>query len=226
MEKIKILYYESSSGFGGSSVALANLIQNLDTNKFYPIIVYHNYGPQIEKISDFEIIKLRDYSLEENNFAKVNFKFLYLFIKNVIPEVLKLFSLIKRKKVSIVHINTNIISGIPAIISAKLAGIRCISHIRETRKPIKRERMLVRFIDKVIFLNSKAPNSYQDLIPKNKMSIIYDGIDLSEFNGLKESGFKKELSLDSKPLVGLIGRIVNGKGQKEFILAAKKSFKD
>ncbi len=221
MEKIKILYYESSSGFGGSSIALVNLIKSLDKNKFCPIIAIKNFGPQIEEIRKYKIIKLRDYSIENNNSSKPNIKFFLVFLKNVLPEVLRLSYIIKINKISLVHINTNIFGGIPVIIAAKLTGIPSISHIRETREPIKRDKIFVRFVDKLIFVNNKAPDFYRGLIPGSKMSVIYDGIDLSEFNGSKQLGFKKELNLDSVPLVGLIGRIVKGKGQKEFILAAK-----
>ena len=56
-----ILYFEPSSGFGGSASSLANIIKQLDKERFWPIVVIKNYGSQFKKIENTEIIKLRDY---------------------------------------------------------------------------------------------------------------------------------------------------------------------
>ena len=136
---INILYYESSSGFGGSANALVGILDELDRKKFYPLIAIKNFGSQTGKIENMDIIKLRAYD-EPGNLAGAGF-FIHFF-KDIIPEALKLYFFIRKNNINITHINNNILAGIPAIIASKIAGIPSICHIRQTRKLIKREKMI------------------------------------------------------------------------------------
>lgn len=222
-KKNKILYYEPSSGFGGSASALSNLVNYLNKGKFNFILITKNRGPQFGKIKNAEFIKLKEYK-EPDKLS--NLKFLFYFIKNVIPDSLRIYSIIKAKRVSLIHINTNIMSGIPAIIASKLSRIPCVCHIRQTRKLIKRERFFARFVEKFILINKQASDLYIQDISEEKLNIIYDGINLHEFSKNDDRGFKKEFSLDFSFVVGLVGRIVKGKGHKEFILVAKEVLKN
>ena len=217
-----ILFYESSPGFGGSTSALSLLVNNLDRKIFYPVVVIRNYGPKIERIKDAEIIKLDGYS-EPEKLSTIDF--LKLFITHILPETAKLFFIILSRKISVVHNNTNITLGIPIILAAKLAGIPCVCHIRETRKLIKREQILAKLVSKFIVLNKNAYELYRQDIKEDKLSIIYDGIDLEEFNNLSSDNFRNEFGLNNYPVIGTVGRIVEGKGQKEFIIAAKEVIK-
>ena len=45
-----ILFVESGSGYGGSATCLANLVQELDKNRFRPIVAYYSAGPGIDRI--------------------------------------------------------------------------------------------------------------------------------------------------------------------------------
>jgi len=62
----------------------------------------------------------------------------------------------------------------------------------------------------------------KESIPKSKVNIIYDGVDLEKHQNIDTGILRKEFNLDSAPIVGMAGRIIEGKGHKEFILAAKK----
>lgn len=219
---INILYLEPSSGFGGSAGALVNLINHLDRKKFKPILAIKNYGQQFEKITNVEIIKLPSYN-EPQELS--NLKFLIFFLKNVIPEAIRIYFAINKRRVSLVHTNTSIRDAIPAIIAAKLSGKPCICHFRGTRKLLKREVFFSRWIDKLIVLNKKVYAQFSQVMDKNKIVIIYDGIDFSEYDNVRSGLLRKEFNFDSAQLVGLIGRIIKGKGQKEFILAAKEVLK-
>ena len=196
-----ILIYESSSGFGGSANALVNIVNNLNREKFYPIAAVDNLGAQVDKITDMEVIKLTSL------------------------KVLELYSIIKRKRIGIVHINNNIMAGIPAIIASKIAGIPCVCHIRQTRKLIKREKIFTRFVNSFILINKDACAVYNQDIPINKLHVIHDGIDLYDFETNATGTFRKEYKLNGSLVVGLVGRIVKGKGHKEFILASKEVLK-
>lgn len=222
-----ILYFEPSSGYGGSGNSLFLLLAHLDRNKFRPIVVTFNNGPQFEKVKrlGIEVIKLQPKEIEPNCGKGIALycKFGWDLLLNVFPVMFKLRGTIKRHNVELVHINTNILSGIPAILAAKIAGIHCISHIRMTRELIIREKVLFRWIDKVIILNRQALKMYQSCLDEDKLVLIYDGIDTLEFVENNESSIRKEFKLgEDVPIVGLVGRVVEGKGHKEFILAARQ----
>jgi len=218
----KILFYETSSGFGGSTNALVNLINNLDKDKICSIVATTNLGEKIKEIKQhiIDVVRIKGY---EQRGALSASKFLFHLMANIIAEAIKIYFVIKRIKVSIVHINTNIMLGIPAIIASKITKIPCVCHIRETRSLIKREKFFAKWVDKFILLNKDAFNLYKKDIPESKLQIVYDGINIDsyrvdEFEGLR---VREEFNLDGQPLVGVVGRIVEGKGQKEFVLAAK-----
>lgn len=219
MEKIKILYYEPSSGFGGSSGALVSMINHLERAKFCPLLAIKNFGPQFERAKDTETIKLKNTPEPEK---LTNLSFLFYSFKTIIPEALKIYFIIKKKGISFVHTNTSIMAGVPAIIAAKLAGIHCICHFRGTRDLLKREKIFARWADRIIVLNKRAFDIFKEDVQEKKIRIIYDGVESGKFKNVESGLFRKALNLNSAPLVGLIGRIIKGKGQKEFILSAKE----
>jgi glycosyltransferase involved in cell wall biosynthesis len=220
---INILYYESSSGFGGSANALVGILDELDRKKFYPLIAIKNFGSQTGKIENMDIIKLRAYD-EPGNLAGAGF-FIHFF-KDIIPEALKLYFFIRKNNINITHINNNILAGIPAIIASKIAGIPSICHIRQTRKLIKREKMIAGLVDAFILLSKDAVAVYTQDIPSEKLHVIHDGIDLREFEINAIAGnFRKEYRFNDLPVIGLVGRVVEGKGHKEFIMASKEVLK-
>jgi len=220
--KQNILFYEASSGLSGSANALVHIINYLNRKDYNPIAAITNYGAKIGEIRDAKIVKLKHRD-EPGHLS--NAGFMLFCLKHYIPEIIKIYLLIKKEKINLVHINNNIISGIPAIIASKAAGVSCVSHLRETRRLIRREKYFARFVSKFFALNKKAYQVYKEDIPEDKLNIIYDGIALSDSSSDDRGSFRKELNLDSSVLIGTVGRIVRGKGQREFILAAKKVLK-
>jgi len=217
-----ILYYENSSGFGGSSSNLFHILRQLDQSKYHPLVVVHNAGPQFERMQSagIRIVKIPFDQLEEIN-KSGSIKLIMLFVFSVGPLVVKFINLIKKEKIDVVHINTNILLGMPMIIAAKLMGKKTICYIRESRPLIQRERMLVRWIDELIILNHEAIGIYSRDIPEHKLNVVYDGVDLTEFENIDSDGIRAEFSLDGAPVVGIVGRIVRGKGYLEFVKAAE-----
>ncbi len=211
METINILMFEPSSGFGGSGNSLFNLLSHMDRNRFKPLMVILNDGPQFAKIGNLgiEVIKLK---------SKERDGFLSDLIFDALPLSLQLIGIIKRKRINLVHINTNIISGISAILAAFFAGVPCISHIRQTRSPICREKIFMSLVKRFVVLNKDVKADYSKYTAEEKIDIVYDGISLKE--KIASNNFGKEFDLDGAPCVGMVGRLVDGKGHINFIEAA------
>lgn len=215
-----ILYYETGSGFGGSTNAVANLINRVNRNKFTPVLAIKHYGPMLGGLERCDVIKLKDY----HRLSKDLNTLVYTFF-NGLMEIITLYRLIKKRKIALVHINVNPMSALPAAIASKMAGVPCICHLRQTRSLIKREKGLVSCVDKFIVLNKKAYDIYKRDILEEKLVLVHDGVNLEEFSNVTRGIFRKEMNLNSSQVIGLVGRIVKGKGQKEFILAAKEVLK-
>lgn len=217
-----ILYYESSSGFGGSSSNLYHILRQLDKTKFRPIVVVHRDGDQFERIKSLgiEVIKIPYPQLEEFNKAG-GVKLLHMTLTVVRPLVKRLRALIRERSIELVHINTNILLGIPMILAAHGERKKIFCYIRESRPLIRRERHFVGKVDHFFILNRAALVIYGADIPQKKLHVVPDGVDLSEFQGLSSEEFRKEFHLEGKQVVGLVGRIIPGKGQLEFAQAAK-----
>jgi glycosyltransferase involved in cell wall biosynthesis len=112
--------------------------------------------------------------------------------------------------------------GMPAIIASKITATPCICHLRETRELIRREKFILKWVYKFIILNKDAYEVYKKYIPESKLRIVVNGLNLDNFLAKENNKFKKEFNFDTHTLIGVIGRIVKGKGQKEFVLASKK----
>ena len=211
--KINVLFVESTSGFGGSSRCLAMILDHLNKENYHPVLALRNHSSYINPNLQSAVYKLTNYSSDGNQF---------IYLCHVTKEILRLLVVIIKEKISLVHVNTNIMLGIPAIMAAKLTGRKVICYIRETRPLIKRERWIAKWVDKIIVLNEKGKAHYVSDLPAGKIVVIPDGIDCAKFQKVERGLFRKEKGFENRVLVGLVGRIVRGKGQKEFVLAAKK----
>jgi len=220
---INILYYESSSGFGGSSSNLYHILRQLDKTRFHPIVVVHQDGDQFERMKSLgvDVIKVRYPQLEAVNRAG-GIKLLWMIFTVIYPLSLRLRKIIKRRKIDLVHINTNILLGMPMILAAKQARKKIFCYIRESRALISREKHFVPYVHQFFILNHQALEIYKPDIPLEKLNVIYDGVDLEEFNNLSSKKFRDEFNLNGLKTVGLVGRIIRGKGQMEFAQVAKK----
>lgn len=230
---VNILFYEPSTGFGGSARCLAGWLRNLDKTKFRPIVITHFDGPAISMIKNLgietihvpyiKIFKKFSLVMKSNTFVSyLNFFFEMIF--NILPISLILIVLSKLKRIDLIDINTSIISGIPAIWASHVTKTPCVCHIHDTRKLTKKEKIVGKLVDRFIILTKHASKIYSLELPNKAMDVIYNGIDLKQWNDVKKtSKVKAEFNVgDENPVIGIVGRIARGKGQDDFIKAAKK----
>ena len=198
-----ILFVESGSGFGGSSVCLYNILRCLDKSKFYPLVLYYNYGPNIEKIKSCGVKTIQSRGA----------------LLCIILPILLL-----RYRFFAIHTNNDLYSQIPAIFFAKLFKIPCVCHMRRIKKLTKRERIFSKYVELFICVSHVAKGALvRQGIDAKRIAVVYDGIDLGRFKGVGGDGeLKKELRIgQNTKLVGLISRFTKGKGIEYFIQAAK-----
>jgi glycosyltransferase involved in cell wall biosynthesis len=226
-----ILFIELSSGFGGSSEALYNQLRYMDHKRFHSVVVIAKDGQNFEKMKTLpvEVIKLPFKIVVED--SKNSIQSHWMALVNLFFDLFHnaglLVKIIKEKDIHLVHINTNIKNNLPSIIAAKITGKPCVCHMRGTRALTRKEKLFGKFTDKLIILNKQAHRILEESFGKDKVVQINDGIDLKSYVLSSKAGqIRDEFKLNGAFVVGTIGRLVEGKGQDDFIRAAALTKKE
>lgn len=244
---IKVLYIDNTFTFGGAINSLEYLLKALDKDKFLPILItgqpekflsnhfddfiYYKVNFKLPWVHNKTYKKITSLSVFKNiNLLKIinKIRFIYWLIFITFPESLKYYKIGKRHNVKFVHLNNIFGSQLAGILAAKLLRVPCVAHLRgfEGIHPIT--KLYARMIDHHIAISSAIKNNLFDLqVPENKISIVYDAIDLDKFKTdtpfhylLKEFNIKAD-----EKIFGIFGRIIEWKGIKEFVLAANMVIK-
>ena len=137
--------------------------------------------------------------------------------------IYQLFNLILKEKIEILHLNQGKLFW-PGVFLKMILGkkIKLIFH-RRTITPLKNiSRWILRYVDRII-ADSRAVERVllTSAIAKEKVLVIYPGIDLKEFSPVADDEIRKKYNLANCFVVGCIGAMnpPEGKGQKYLIEA-------
>ncbi len=233
--KIKVLYlHANNNDIGGADYCLFKLADQLDKNKFEPIVVlskktkvfelYQNAGIRI-KIIDMVRIKK---STNPLYYLKLIFKFPFT--------ILKINKLVKEEKIDIIHGND--LLDLYGPIVGKINKIKSIQYIRWILVSPKWLKNVITSI--VYFLNNKIFTvsdgvanemfkKYLNVKHGRKIVTCYDWIDMEKVghhSNLIQEDFFKEFNIPKgNKVVGLVGRLEPWKGQDLFIKASSEILK-
>lgn len=136
--------------------------------------------------------------------------------------IFKLIRIIKKEKIDIVHAHP-VGNYWPAIIAAKLTRKKVVISKHLLNPLHNLTRRFLNCADRILAVSQACKDflSGDGVIKKDKISVVYNGVDLSRFNGrVSHLSLRKEFKLDqSDILIGCVGRM--SKGQGELLLAAK-----
>lgn len=227
---MNILFIGHEHELNGASRSLVGMINELSKDNNIHVLTAYKKGAFIDEIKtlNVEVIYSKYFRwmiFKPNNSVKWILKknlFIILNLVNIIS-ALKVVVYCKKNRIDIIHSNSSVIN-IGAIIS-KFSQIPHVFHIREfgeedfNMHSIYNKRRHLRFINKntrkVIAISNSILNKYLKYFEKDKIEMIYNGIDMKLLNE-KERIEKEEFN------VLLAGRIEEAKGQKEAILAMKE----
>ncbi len=148
---------------------------------------------------------------------------------------LKVRRLIQENEVQIVHSH---FTHDLWLLSPALWGLPTVKLFATSRMLFSRVRkkdwahkLLYKRLEKMIALSHIARNSFLKCLPlaSEDMVVIPNGVDLSRFSPDKynRNVIREEFSIrEDEPLVGLIGRLDQGKGQEELVYAASDVIKE
>jgi glycosyltransferase involved in cell wall biosynthesis len=218
---MNILYiYHNADAYGGGDESLLALLNRLNRNRFNPYVLCTSDGLFVDKLKKLNI----EYKIINKDYLNQIGRIRLLFL------LIRLCLFIKRQKIKLIHINS--LGRLHyLILLCKLIGVRSVYHLRSllvTRTIHRRTRIIINLSDKIIVVSEAIKETAVSVgIKKDKISVIYNGVDLEEFNPyIEDTQFKKELGIDSYThLVGMIGRIVPWKGCDDFIKAVAKVIK-
>jgi len=233
-----VLYVDFSIGFGGSSKSLALTLRGLpEVRKLMvttqkPDLVRALFG-DIPSWSFRRLINYRTrarlQSFMERNRLLRPFRTLALkayagvdWIVTV-ANTFRLWLMIQRHHVDIVHMNNGFIPA-EAILAARAARVPVIVHMRGivSEKNARTLTPYMQDVDVVISVSDAAGYNLRGVLPDDRLLTVYDPVDTAEATSAlaERDQVRSELGAGSEDiLVGIFGRIVEWKGQREFVQA-------
>lgn len=213
-----ILLVSHQSDLSGAPISLYLLAKELDKKQFNVFYLTPTLGPIISKLNESKIktIILDNKELSKNRFIRK--------IKRLTYSA-KIFKIIKEKKIDLIHVNT-ILANFGAQAGYK-AKIPVIWHLRETlqnpRFNLISKKKINQISNKVIVASQAIKDIISQFVSKEKIEIVYNGVDLNQFDSNLESKIKEEFKiLPETKLIGIIGSLEENKGVDFFIQAAAK----
>jgi glycosyltransferase involved in cell wall biosynthesis len=222
----KVLFLHQGGELYGSDNVFYQVIRELSPY-VDPIIVLDNTGPLVDKLKEISsTIIIKELGVLRRKFFNLRGMLNIIFL--VFRSTLWLANYIRQENISLVYTNT---SGVlPGAFAAKLSGRPHIWHVHEIiLKPALLGNVLAFLqwgFSRKIIANSYATAAHlSQKMPANsrKTVVIHNSIVADSFNSAThDEDVRAEFGIEDKTiLIGIIGRIHQGKGQGYFLDAAQ-----
>ncbi|GAB6066980.1 glycosyltransferase family 4 protein [Methylothermus subterraneus] len=228
-----VLYIASRSDIAGGEIYLRDVFQHLDRSRFRPLVVLPGDGAFRNLLDEMGV---------EWVIQAVNYGWLkpplpwYSFLAELPQRVRNLVRLIEENQVALVHTNSNQI--LEGALAAKLAGVHhlIVVHIpfqsnlpiyqRFPLNPHSFAELIGDLSSRIIAVAEPVARSLSPPIPREKIRVIHNGIELERFQTLRQfeqPSIRQELGIpQNAPLITGVGRLHPDKGFEYFVEAAGK----
>ncbi|HEX7049630.1 MAG TPA: glycosyltransferase [Longimicrobiales bacterium] len=240
-----VLYLDNSSTFGGAINSLLYMLKELDRQRYRPILVsgqqaefvheqaadveYHEFEPKQPWRHDHIYTRIQAFPLfrwrpAARLLSWCRYAFWMLFI--TLPEALRYYRIGRRHRVALVHLNNCIESQFAGMLAARLLRVPCVAHSRGFQPVDRVVAASAKLVHHHIAISSAIRDNLRELnIAADRISVIFDGVDLSAFDAHAPSARREAFGIPADAKVfGIFGRIVDWKGIREFVLAAARVF--
>lgn len=232
-----ILYLDHTAKMGGGEIALLNLVSALDRRRYRPLVVLATEGPLAEKLRaaavETTILPL-DPALRETRKDTIGLGSLFKLrqLGQLLAYSVRVARWARSQSVDLIHTNS-LKSDIYGGIAGRLAGIPVLWHVRDNINsqylpPLVASgfRLLSRLLPQIVVANSKS--TLHQLRPSQSKSgaVVYSGVPMEVVHDGYVEGQAITGPLQSSavwgrpPVIALIGRIAEWKGQHVFLRAA------
>ncbi|MBM4340835.1 MAG: glycosyltransferase family 4 protein [Deltaproteobacteria bacterium] len=249
MNRKIILYIESNTDgtVGGSHFSLLFLIEGLNKAIYEPIVAFYQDNhliPQYEvagcrvimmkkskPLNIFKIFRqlkiIARYSLPNyvivKSFRMVQ-KTVNYFLTFILPSF-RCFTVLKREKVDIVHLNNTLLRPQEWILASLLTKAIVVAHERGINNSFPKQPCFwARFLKAIICISDAVKNNLlRHGFPERQLHRIYNGLDPNKFAVCRnKEAVLKELGIaNGAPVIGIVGNIKEWKGQETVIHAMK-----
>jgi glycosyltransferase involved in cell wall biosynthesis len=240
--KTPVLYLDNTATFGGAINSLLYLLRGLDKSRFAPVLVTAQPEEFLRRNFNFiqwRTVRIKRSWVDNSMYKKITgmrlfssglglkcvnrIRFFYWLLFITLPEAVRYWQIGRKYKVGLVHLNNIMGSQLAGILAAKMLNVPCVGHLRDFEEVDWVTRLYARFIDLHIAISGAIKDNLLRLaVPDEKIVVVYDAIDLQDFNDTVSIGhLRHEFSLNGEEqLFGIFGRIVCWKGTVEFVHAA------
>lgn len=223
-KKIRVLYVVENTSYGGGERGFGQLSSEIDRNHFLPYIAAHPGG------------------ILENQAKKKDVKFfpVNMHRKLNLKTISQISDIIDEQKINIVHSMGSRADFFARMASRKMHNVQIISttamliegyDVNSFKKTIYRlaDCYSSKFVSHFIAVSNdlKKRLILKRKIPMEKISVIYNGVELDKYNPAQKdsSGLRRSIGIeDDCVVVGSIGRLVYQKGFQYFVEAAKQLY--
>lgn len=224
----KILFISHSSEIAGAELCLFDLLANIDKNRYKPLVLLPARGPLADMLEEkqIDIIVFRIPWWLTND---ISFRHIKFFIRDLGQRVKMLTDIIKQHKIDIVYSNT--LANLDSALAAKKANKPHIWHIHELLNkhnnlksciPIVCYKHIINYLSDRIIVPSNCAKFFYHVVYNNKIKVVNNGIKLDTVIIDGKNDLKKQYNLPGNAkLIGIIGSLMETKGQADFIKAAK-----
>ncbi len=227
MAPTKILFLSSCVRGGGAGWSLYYILKYLDRSRIKPLVVVPDRGIFTDRFAELELEVHIPYGLPERTAqqrfelhntltATASYGLNLLDSAALVP---RLSRLIRSTGVDLVYCNNMMVKPIGAL-AAQLAGIPCVLHARNLHEQPAKVLLYCQGVARLpavkrVIANSLASAApYRSAVP-HKVSVVHNGIDLSEYDAdcCKRGTFRASQNFDpNTPLIGFTGNLIPRKG--------------
>ncbi|MDQ3168785.1 MAG: glycosyltransferase family 4 protein [Acidobacteriota bacterium] len=220
----RILFVHTTSEVGGSDVSLAHIVERLDRERFQAVVALPSDGPLVARLerAGAEVAVLPHMRKLTSRKGRAG---LAMFAATYPLGVASLASLVRRKRVDIVHTNT--IHNLYGWAAARLTGRPHVWHVREivwqNAVLMRLERALaLSFATRVIVTSRAVGQMFErDGALPPRVVTIANGVDTTAFAPGHEDRVRRDFGIPAgAPLIGAAARLDVWKGLEDFIEAA------
>jgi glycosyltransferase involved in cell wall biosynthesis len=211
---MRVLIVTSHLNFGGISSYSVSLAKKLK-EKGHEVFIASSGGDMVPELED---VKINHLQLPLNTKSELNPK--------VIISGIKTAFFVSSNKIDIMHAQSRV-AQVCCSLASSLTRIPYITTCHGFFKP-KFTRKVFKFWGRKVIAISEAVRAHlvNDLkVAKNKIVLIYNGVDVKNFERYYTSqdkeAIRKEYKLEDSPVVGIIARLSSVKGHEYLIRAAK-----
>ncbi|MDP2727683.1 MAG: glycosyltransferase family 4 protein [Dehalococcoidia bacterium] len=232
----RLLLVENSTGVGGSTISLFRLVSRLRNGPYRPLVLFYTENDYVSRFKELgiEVTLLRGQrqavasSSSSACLARPRPDGVTAWARSWrrllwkdIPEAFQIRHLIRKRGIGLVHVNGRFSSSRGAILAARLARVPCLCHLRDFHSFDRVDRWFARGVDVFLYISKAVQLHTERLLPRAKGQLVYDGVDLADFQrGIDPSNEREGWGLSKDHVVvGNMGRLVEWKGQHVFLEA-------